>query len=157
MIKHPKILSKGFCKEIIENTSNYFTPAFRGNWEVWNIKDSESAEYILSEYNDIIPDGMKPLWINFIDYNVGVGLWEHKDGQGDLTFISALNDDFEGGEVVIDGAKISLKQGDVVAFDGTKLKHGVSEVTKGNRYSLSIWLKESNTIDFKIQFKKTII
>ena len=48
-----------------------------------------------------------------------------------------------------------VKQGDVVAFDGTKLKHGVSEVTKGNRYSLSIWLKESKT-DL-IKFKKTII
>jgi hypothetical protein len=155
MIKHPKILSKSFCKEMIENTSKYFTPAFRGTWKVWNVKDSESVKYILSEYSDIIPDGSKPLWINFIDYNVGVGLWEHKDVDGDVTFISALNDDFEGGVVAIDGTKISLKQGDVVAFDGTKLKHGVSEVTKGNRYSLSIWLKESKTE--LIKFKKTII
>jgi len=71
-----------------------------------------------------------------------------------LTSISYLNDDFQGGETIINteekAVKIVPTKGKTVFFDGLKYLHCVNKVF-GERYVLAIWYKSLNlkNIDFK--------
>lgn len=56
------------------------------------------------------------------------------------TSILYLNDNFTGGSTIIEGEKIQPMKGAVLTFKG-ELKHGVEEVTQGNRYTISVWYK----------------
>ena len=56
------------------------------------------------------------------------------------TSILYLNDNFTGGNTIIEGERIPPKKGSVITFKG-ELKHGVEEVTEGNRYTISVWYK----------------
>jgi len=55
------------------------------------------------------------------------------------TSIIYLNDNFEGGETVVEKIKIKPKQGLMVLFDGDKKTHSVNEIKKGTRYTLPCW------------------
>tara|TARA_R110000868_G_C10700622_1_gene749085 strand:- start:66 stop:542 length:477 start_codon:yes stop_codon:yes gene_type:complete len=59
-----------------------------------------------------------------------------------LTSIIYLNDDFKGGETIVDGKKIEPKKGKLIFFNGFKLKHEVSEITQGERFTIICWYKE---------------
>jgi hypothetical protein len=62
------------------------------------------------------------------------------DGVPVLSFLGILNDDFEGGELIILGEEIKLKKGDIVIFPSTFLyPHEVKEIKKGVRYSFVTW------------------
>ena len=56
------------------------------------------------------------------------------------TSILYLNDNFTGGNTIIEGERIPPKKVSVITFKG-ELKHGVEEVTEGNRYTISVWYK----------------
>ena len=57
-----------------------------------------------------------------------------------MTTIGNLNDDYEGGKLVICGQEIPLKKGDVIFFPSVYLyPHEVTEITKGTRYSWICW------------------
>jgi len=57
-----------------------------------------------------------------------------------LTSITYLNDDYEGGETYFENdVVVKPKKGKVVFFDGKKYKHGVSKITQGNRYVCAFW------------------
>ena len=56
------------------------------------------------------------------------------------TSILYLNDNFTGGNTIIEGERIPPKKGSVITSKG-ELKHGVEEVTEGNRYTISVWYK----------------
>ena len=66
----------------------------------------------------------------------------HKDNvrsSTKLTSITYLNDDFIGGEPVIEGIKITPITGRTYFIDGKMYKHGVLNVIKGSRQALTIW------------------
>ena len=50
-----------------------------------------------------------------------------------------LNDDYSGGETVIEGKKIEPKRGRLIVFNGSKFIHGVNPVN-GDRYTYTSWL-----------------
>ena len=50
-----------------------------------------------------------------------------------------LNDDFKGGELVVEGKEIIPEIGKLVIFEAGKIKHKVNKVLKGNRYTLAGW------------------
>tara|TARA_R110002020_G_scaffold9522_2_gene37330 strand:+ start:11905 stop:12390 length:486 start_codon:yes stop_codon:yes gene_type:complete len=57
-----------------------------------------------------------------------------------LTSITYLNSDYEGGETVFkNGISIRPEKGKTVFFDGKKYFHGVNPVKKGKRLILAIW------------------
>ena len=70
----------------------------------------------------------------------------HKDGSfkenNDWTSVCYLNDDFEGGETLIEDKSIKPKKGTLVVFPSKKMSHGVSLV-KGNRYTYIAWWEET--------------
>lgn len=106
-------------------------------------------------YNEKVDDfGMSidcitPVRIN--RYQVGDYIDEHIDhihsifdgtykGVPVISFVGVLNDDYEGGEFIMRGEKVSLKTGDVIMFPSNFMyAHEVKEVTKGTRHSIVAW------------------
>jgi predicted 2-oxoglutarate/Fe(II)-dependent dioxygenase YbiX len=59
-----------------------------------------------------------------------------------LSILGALNDDYEGGELVFwESEKIELKAGSIMIFPSNFMyPHRVDTVTKGTRYSYVSWV-----------------
>jgi hypothetical protein len=81
-------------------------------------------------------------------YSTGTKMSKHfdlirrnkEDGIPVLSFIGVLNDDYAGGEFLMNGEVVELKQGDILMFPSTFLyEHEVVEVTRGTRYSVVSW------------------
>ena len=105
-------------------------------------------------------DGAKVLGSKVMRYEEGDFVLEHRDRTGMLhsdcyepgldlrsrdLMIIPLNDDYEGGELTVEGITIPQKVGSLIQIPQpeddihARPKHGVSEVTKGTRYSLVFW------------------
>ena len=57
-----------------------------------------------------------------------------------LSYVGVFNDDYEGGDFMLCGEKMELKQGDCIIFPSVFLyPHEVTTVTKGTRYSWVLW------------------
>lgn len=57
-----------------------------------------------------------------------------------LSIVGALNDDYDGGELIILDQTIKLKKGQIVIFPSNFLyPHHVNEVTEGTRYTFVSW------------------
>ncbi len=65
----------------------------------------------------------------------------HYDKGDDLSFIIYLNEDFLGGETIINDLNVKPKIGKIVIFSNGKLLHKVNKIDKGDRYTLIGWYK----------------
>jgi predicted 2-oxoglutarate/Fe(II)-dependent dioxygenase YbiX len=81
-------------------------------------------------------------------YKTGTVMSEHfdlirrnkTDGIPVLTFLGALNDNYDGGQFLLNKEVLEMKQGDIVMFPSTFIyPHSVTEVTKGTRYTYVAW------------------
>lgn len=113
----------------------------------------KSIELYLQVYNLPGPPKMvnnfSPLRIN--RYLVGTQMTQHFDhifsvfdgkrkGIPILSLVGLLNDDFEGGHFHFYGSVVPLEAGDILIFPSCFLyPHGVTEVTKGERWSFVSW------------------
>ena len=87
----------------------------------------------------------------FNRYEVGTVMRKHFDhihsifdgqlkGIPILSFVGVLNDDYEGGKMLVRDVEFSLKQGDIIIMPSCFMfPHEISEVTKGTRYSFVSW------------------
>ena len=87
----------------------------------------------------------------FNRYEVGTVMRKHFDhihsifdgqlkGIPILSFVGALNDEYEGGKMLVRDVEFSLKQGDIIIMPSCFMfPHEISEVTKGTRYSFVSW------------------
>lgn len=70
---------------------------------------------------------------------------------GMFTTVLYLNDDFDGGHtfINIDDERIEVKPktGRLVAYNGHRLEHGVTDISNGVRYTLPMWYT-SKPLDF---------
>lgn len=96
--------------------------------------------------------------IDFLHYPEGTHYWPHVDGQyvagtnikrsevnRDITCVTYLNDDYEGGEIYFPFFEIEKKPkaGDILMYPGSwKYLHGVKPV-KGTRYAIVAWFHTS--------------
>lgn len=63
-----------------------------------------------------------------------------KRGIPSLTVLGALNNDYEGGELILCGEPLEFRAGDVLVFPSTFLyPHSVNTVKSGTRYSFVSW------------------
>jgi hypothetical protein len=81
-------------------------------------------------------------------YSIGAKMSPHfdlirrnkDDGIPTISMVFAFNEDFEGGNFIMNEEVLKLKQGDVLLFPSTFLyRHCVTEVTKGTRFSGVTW------------------
>lgn len=89
--------------------------------------------------------------VRFNKYDIGESIVNHVDhihslfdgkkrGIPVISFVGVFNDDYEGGDFILCGEKVELKQGDCVIFPSVFLyPHEVTPVTKGTRYSWVLW------------------
>jgi len=153
----PDLLPKSVCDELIKiHTNNEDKWYDYNNTKTLDIKVLDSDDYIpCLKYSKFIERFLSQHFTsNFIEYTqivkwpVGCYMNAHNDDSRKITnlvSITNLNDNFEGGVHFVDdlGEKEKLdilpKTGKTISFDGQKYKHGVREVTKGDRYTLAIW------------------
>ena len=79
-----------------------------------------------------------------VTYPTGSSLHFHFDEARETTTgasITFLNDGFVGGEAALEAIKISPLTGRTYYFDGKMYKHGLLNVIKGVRHTLSVWYK----------------
>lgn len=88
--------------------------------------------------------------LNMTLWNVGHRMSAHNDYGAvnefpwrDYASLIYLNDDFEGGELFIPSLHFinRPKKGQMITFEGSKLLHGVNEITKGRRLTSACWFK----------------
>ena len=148
-------LPPGYCKEIINSlpqsdvvVSNGYTTLPAGNWYKNNITDQRCVldldDTILEKVLTLLPAELDYVAdrMYVTKYNVGQSCRVHNDPT-DITVIILLNDEFEGGELVVGKRKLRLRQGDAVVFSD-RLLHSVFEIISGERYALSVWLNVQN-------------
>jgi len=115
-----------------------------------------SGSLELNNYcHDIILNTVFPFEISrvsqvyFVKYGVGGQYKDHYDAnpcggvRPDYSMTCFLNDDYEGGELVIttdEETKIKLKKGNAIVYPGNLL-HRVNEVTSGRRDVFVCWIE----------------
>ena len=89
--------------------------------------------------------------VRFNKYSEGQSIRKHVDhihslfdgqkrGIPVISFVGVFNDDYEGGDFMLCGEKMELKQGDCIIFPSVFMyEHEVTTVTKGTRYSWVLW------------------
>ena len=89
---------------------------------------------------------------NFQDFsntdNMEIVLWNagskmdlHTDNGDKLSFIIYLNDDYVGGETIIDDITVKSRTGRLILFSNGYYLHKVNEVKTNKRYTLIGWYK----------------
>ena len=138
--------------EIIYDENFSFNVGEINNFIVQNLH-SAILEYIESYNFDWFNgwEGYSP--IRFNRYSSGQTMKNHCDhihsmfdgerkGIPILSIIGLLNDDYEGGELIMfEDKKIDIKKGDLIIFPSNFLyPHEITPVTKGVRYSYVAWV-----------------
>lgn len=80
--------------------------------------------------------------VEIVKYPCGAHKNFHKDRTRKTTTgasITYLNDNYIGGQTVIEGIDVQPLSGRTVYFDGMEFRHAVSNVIKNDRYTLSMW------------------
>ena len=143
------ILNKSECDFVLSLKENSI-----GYSEIKNDTRDYSEWLVSSNQFDFILPKLLKFGINslpngrIIKYNLGNYFAPHIDQYEKYrnrykTLIVQLNDDYVGGELIVDNKIIKKVNGNCVLFD-SKTIHSVSEIKSGIRYSLVFWLEYSN-------------
>lgn len=82
-------------------------------------------------------------YAQIVKWNIGSYQPTHLDfDYHDLTSIIYLNDDYQGGETVVDGNTLVRETGKIITFTGNIIEHSVNPVSEKERYTLAIWYKK---------------
>ena len=145
------------CKYFIEKHSQFFDPStdkrtfYHRKTEVMNIFPFSNTHtnftYQAKRLNGRLDSAVKKInRKGFVNYFQIVKWLENSDQKIHLDFknhyytsIIYLNDDFEGGETVINKRNIIPKAGLMILFAGNHTLHGVNKVKKGKRYTIPCW------------------
>lgn len=93
--------------------------------------------------------------VEIVKYPCGASKTFHKDRTRKTTTgasITYLNDTYIGGHTVIEGVDVQPLSGRTVYFNGMEFRHGVSNVIKRDRYTLSMWYGLDTTMPLNKDF-----
>ena len=136
--REDNFLSSEHCNYLINFFKNNTPKPCRDTF-ILKYKDLNILEKInlnFKEYNLHNPDHME-----IVRWPTGSKMDLHYDLGDRLSFIIYLNDDFKGGETIIDNITITPKIGRIVLFSNGIYKHEVKKINVGNRYTLIAWYK----------------
>jgi hypothetical protein len=129
-------------------STNRPTNVNRGSMDFYkepNIKTSDGEDYKSNVYDKVKNTFKNALSINIKkDY---INLFIEKTAElfqninNNFTGIIYLNDNYEGGETVIEDRIITPAIGKFIFFQGSKLTHRVNEIVFGSRYTIPCWFK----------------
>ena len=66
--------------------------------------------------------------------------------------ITYINDDYIGGHTIVEGVDVQPMAGRTVYFDGLEFRHGVSNVLKRDRYTISMWYGKDESMPINDEF-----
>lgn len=171
---YTKDMKSWYCKrvpnfEFVEYIKNRFIENYNNNkLKLW---------FPLEEFD------IKDINVSLTKYYDGRWLELHKDQDSQLSTIVVLSEGFSDGRFLLtdsdkfrNGAsqavpklgsvpsskvyevdKIHLNKGESLTFNGTELYHGVLPVTEGTRYSLNIWMTNTDVKFVRPLKNKSII
>ena len=136
--REDNFLQKEHCDYLIKvfNKSNplAYRDTFIINYVDQNVLDKVC--HVFNKYNLENPDNME-----LVKWPTNSKMDLHYDVGDRFAFIIYLNDNFKGGETIIDGVTITPKIGRLVLFSNSVYKHEVKKITNGTRYTLITWYK----------------
>jgi hypothetical protein len=138
-------LSKETCDYLIEYYRNHlsqsYTYHFTSPMNILECEDSmvsESLKKVIEKCNSfskVCVDNAEIIrWLN------GGHMPPHIDVGDKYAAIVYLNDNYEGGELMIKDMKIKPKAGELIIFENAEMVHSVNTVV-GERFTLSSWYK----------------
>ena len=135
------------------------------NTEIFSKNIKEINDFIIQKLHSVIKEYIESLKFDWFDgwtgyssirfnrYSSGQTMLSHCDHIHDmfdgerkgipiLSIVGILNDDYEGGELIMfEDKKIDTKKGDLIIFPSNFLyPHKIAPVTKGVRYSYVSWI-----------------
>ena len=160
------IFSPEFCNNAIEilDTEEWKPHRWYGQDKWHDTKDFDTAYNLelmslmrdaiiacVSRYEKKYMNVTQFCGVRFNKYSVGEGIARHVDhihslfdgtrkGIPIISIVGTFNDDYEGGEFMLNDEQIDMKQGDMLVFPSCFLyPHMVKPVIKGTRYSWVLW------------------
>ena len=138
ILLYDNFLSKEECNKYIDifNNEKNKVKQYRNTFTL-NIKDITLLNKLKSEFN--IDKLSTPDNLEIVKWPKDSFMKLHYDDKDSLAFIIYLNDDYIGGETVVDKIKVIPKTGKVIIFSNGKLEHCVNKIEEGTRYTLIGW------------------
>ena len=68
--------------------------------------------------------------------------------------ITYINDDYIGGHTIVEGVDVQPLSGRTVYFDGMEFRHGVSNVLKRDRYTISMWYGKDKSMPLNEEYQE---
>ena len=102
---------------------------------------------INADFNNSHPLFNEVDWSQIVVYDTGCSKNFHLDHASDKTTgtsVTFLNEDFVGGEAIVEGVQIVPIKGRTYYMDGKMYKHAVLNVIKGARFTLTCWYKKKD-------------
>ena len=93
--------------------------------------------------------------VEIVKYPAGAAKGYHYDVTRQTTTgasITYLNDDYLGGHTIIGGVDVQPMTGRTVYFDGCEWRHAVSNILKGDRYTISAWYGIDESLPLNREF-----
>lgn len=122
------------------------------NTHINNIYSFKEIDINLKKYNDTTLSKKLPLntsdliRVQLLNNSFIVSNYMHTHYQP-WSYVLFLNDDFVGGELIIENIVLTPKKNQLVVFSGN-LKHRVNQVTKGNRYTLVSFTQKKEKLNY---------
>jgi len=140
ILRQDNFISADKCQALVERfkIKSHFSKKFRDTI-VLGFRDDDVLKHIIETFTFYPFKNIDNMEI--VKWPTGSKMTLHRDEGDTFSWIIYLNDDFEGGETVIDGIKIQPKIGRLVLFSNGFYEHEVKEITKGTRYTLIAWYK----------------
>jgi len=102
------------------------------------------TDFFQEEFN-IKPDEIVSIHVN--EYKESARCLPHKDSNSEDTVLVLLDSCDEGGDLILENEVLKFRTpGQYVSYNGGKVLHEVSEVEKGFRKTLVIWLRPKTSL-----------
>lgn len=132
-------------------------------WEQWIREDHPERPKLIKLLNERLVNFGIDNWpgtFNVLKYSEGDFMKKHKDtGRGVASYAHLSvsiqlsdSDEYEGGELIVDGTEAGRDIGTIIAFNSLKY-HEIKPVTSGNRLVMVIFLK----VEHMKPYSKTVI
>jgi uncharacterized glyoxalase superfamily protein PhnB len=144
-VRIKNFLSVEDCKKLLEFYKNNLGKKFVYNMtEPMKILDSENV--LIKTYLQMINKQCNSMADVYMD-NAEIIRWlnngympPHHDIGDKFAAIVYLNNDYQGGELVLENTKIKPEVGELIVFENGTVLHSVNVIT-GERFTLSTWFK----------------
>ena len=154
----PGLATDEECQSIIDSCKRAPDDRLQNRWEIKEFEIPETLiekaqeclgnEKIIAERVQCYFEGdsfsahRDAIWLSMPKHGVAKEIWKR---DRNLSMSIVLNDEYQGGDLIIEGERVPAKKGDGVLFSAMAL-HWVEGIWEGCRMSVAVW---SGTWDFK--------